>query len=173
MLPSIYRLHRGQLSGVTRQQLIFMTQNDCILRASGLAALLFATPYSVANPAEARARELQSADCVAALEVKSDKMAKKVRGGQSELRPLLIATLDAGAAFIGHAYLQGERDEAHAQALKDAAMQAQKALSEDALAELQGRCEQEGTRLLAQSDLIGRAVVSMLVQRRLHKLLGD
>jgi hypothetical protein len=86
---------------------------------------------------------------------------------------LLVSTLEAGGAFIGQAYLQGERDEARSQAQLAAALQAQKKLPEADLAARQSSCTLEGTRLLSQTDVIGRFVISRLVQRRLQKLVGD
>jgi hypothetical protein len=118
-------------------------------------------------------RELHSAECVAALEVSTDELARQVKAGRADLRPLLRQRLDAGAAFIGTAYLAGDRDEARAQALLAAALKAQSALPKAELAARQVRCAQEGAKLLADSNFVGRAVVSRLAKKRMKTLLGE
>jgi len=118
-------------------------------------------------------RELHSAECVAALEISTDELARQVQAGRAELRPLLRQRLNAGAAFIGAAYLDGDRDEARAHALLTAALKVQAALSPTELAASQARCAQEGAKLLAASNFIGRAVVSQLAKKRMQKLLGE
>ncbi|MFZ4480569.1 MAG: hypothetical protein ACOYNZ_11840 [Rhodoferax sp.] len=138
-----------------------------------LGALVFTTASAMAESAGPTERELHNASCIAALSVKADDLARRIRAGQPELKPLLMVTLDAGAAFIGNAYLQGDRDEARSQAQLDAALQAQKALSDVDLALRQAGCAKEGERLLSEADLLGRAVISRFSQRRLQKLLGD
>lgn len=149
------------------------TPRSAALRASTLLALLCAAPAGLASTPAASERALHTAECVAALDVKSLELAKQVKAGKPELEAPLTATLEAGAAFIGHAYLQGDRDEARSQALLSAALEAQKLLPEAELAARQASCTQEGARLLSQADVIGRFVVSRLVQRRMQKLLGD
>ena len=118
-------------------------------------------------------RELHSAECVAALEVSTDELARQVKAGRADLQPLLRQRLDAGAAFIGSAYQDGDRDEARAQALLAAALASQAALPKAELAASQARCAQEGARLLAASNFIVRAVVSRLAERRMKRLLGE
>lgn len=118
-------------------------------------------------------RELHSADCVAALEVSTDELAWQVKAGRADLRPLLRQRLDAGVAFIGTAYLNGDRDEARAQALLAAALKAQAALPKAELAARQVRCAQEGAKLLADSNVVGRAVVARLARQRMKTLLGE
>lgn len=117
-------------------------------------------------------RELQTARCVAALEVNTEDLAAQVKAGRADLRPVLLDRLKFGAAFIGDAYLRGERDEARAKGLLDAALEAQKALPKPELVARQARCAQEGAQLLANADFISRAVVSHLANRRMKKLLG-
>ena len=135
--------------------------------------LLFAAGTAIAGSDAPSERELHTSECVAALDVRSEDLARQVKTGQSESRPLLVSTLEAGAAFIGQAYLQGERDEARSQSQLAAALQAQNKLPEADLAARQSSCALEGARLLAQTDVIGRFVISRLVQRRLQKLVGD
>ena len=118
-------------------------------------------------------RELHTAACVAALEISTDELASQVKAGRKDLQPLLRQRLDAGAAFIGTAYLNGDRDEARAQALLAAALKAQTALPKAELAARQARCTQEGAKLLADSNFVGRAVVARLAKKRMQKLLGE
>ncbi len=143
------------------------------VRSGTLATLLLVAHCAMAGAPAATEREQHTAQCIAALDVKSSELARQVKAGQPELQAPLTATLEAGAAFIGHAYLQGDRDEARSQALLNAALESQKALAEAELAARQANCAQEGARLLSQTDVIGRFVLSRLVQRRLQKLLGD
>jgi len=139
-----------------------------------LLALCSSTALAVAaQTAEPTARDLHTFACVAALEVKANDLAGQIKAGQKDLQPLLLTTLNAGAAFIGHAYLQGDRDEERAQNLKDAALQAHKLLPANELAALQSGCAQEGGKLLAEADFIGRFVVTRLAQRQMKKLIGD
>jgi hypothetical protein len=135
--------------------------------------LLFAARMAIASSDAPTERELHTSECVAALDVRSEELARQAKAGQSESRALLVSTLEAGGAFIGQAYLQGERDEARSQSQLAAALQAQKKLPEADLAARQTSCLLEGTRLLSQTDVIGRFVISRLVQRRLQKLVGD
>jgi hypothetical protein len=120
--------------------------------------LLFAARMALASTDAPTERELHTSECVAALDVRSEELARQLKAGQTESRPLLVSTLEAGGAFIGQAYLQGERDEAR---------------SQSDLAARQTSCALEGARLLSQTDVIGRFVISRLVQRRLQKLVGD
>ena len=143
------------------------------LRSAMITAFLFAAQATMAFATAPSALDLHSVECIAALEVKADELAMQVKAGHTELRASLLATLDAGAAFIGNAYLQGDRDEGRLQTLLDVALQTQKALSDADLATRQATCTQEGTRLLAEANFIGRAVVSRLVERRIQKVLGN
>lgn len=143
------------------------------VRTGTLAVLLLSAHFALAGTPVATERAQHTADCVAALDVKSSELARQVKAGQTESQASLQATLEAGAAFIGQAYLQGDRDEARSQALLSAALETQKLLPEAELAARQAACAQEGAHLLSQTDVIGRFVISRLVQRRTQKLLGD
>jgi len=66
---------------------------------------------------------------------------------------------------------QGERDEARAKGLLNSALEAQKALPARKLSARQSECAMEGARLLAKADVLGRAVVSHLAERRMKRLL--
>ena len=143
------------------------------LRNAMIPAFLFAAQAAMAFATAPSALDLHTIQCIAALEVKADELAMQVKAGHPQLRASLLATLDAGAAFIGNAYLQGDRDEGRLQTLLNVALQAQKALSDADLATRQATCTQEGARLLAEANFVGRAVVSRLVERRIQKVLGN
>ncbi len=151
-----------------------MTDRSEPRRAGLLLALcLAAVSASAADIAEPSVRELHTADCIAALELKSEDLARQVKAGQTEQRPVLQTALDAAAAFIGQAYLQGDRDQDRLENLKNSALQAQKTLSPTELATRQANCAQEGARLLSQADVLSRFVISRLAARQMKKLVGD
>lgn len=143
------------------------------LRSGLVAALLTSSAYVVAAMGTGGEREWRTAECVAALDARADELVRQLKAGSTEARSTLIATLNAGAAFIGQAYLQGERDEARSQAQLGAAKEAQKSLSTQELSERQASCALEGTRLLAETNGLGRFVIARLVDRRMQKLMGE
>lgn len=122
-------------------------------------------------PDEATGSARHTAECVAALKVSTEDLAVQVKAGHEDLRSTLLARLEQGAAFLGNAYLEGNRDEAQARALLATAVDAQKTLSANALAARQDACSQEGGQLLAQASGFSRAVVSQVARRRMNKLL--
>ena len=132
---------------------------------------VFTLPAAAA-PAAPSEHELHTSACVAALDVNTEALAQQVKAGREELRPLLLGRLKSGAAFIGAAYLQGERDEARSQALLKDAREAQKSLPESELAARQLACAEEGMRLYADANFIERQVVTMFAEKRLNRLLG-
>jgi hypothetical protein len=101
------------------------------------------------------------------------KLAEQVKGGHDEMRPLLLARLKSGAAFVGAAYLAGDRDEGRSHALLDSALAAQKALPESELAARQAACNDEGASLLARTNGLEREVVSRVAEKRMSRLLSD
>jgi hypothetical protein len=131
---------------------------------------MFALPTAAAaaGPTE---RELHTAQCVAALDANTGELAVQVKAGNVELQPLLLNRLQYGAAFIGESYLGGERDEARAKALLNAALEAQQALPAPELAARVTTCAQEGAQLLARADVVSRAIVARVAQKRMRKLL--
>ncbi len=144
--------------------------------ASALRLLALLGCAGLAAAADDRApseRELHAAHCVATLETHSEDLADKVRAGRADLQPLLLERLESGAAFVGDAYMRGERDEARSKALKNAAHETQQSWSEAERETRQSACAVEGARLLAKANVLGRAVVSKLARNRLKKLLGN
>lgn len=137
------------------------------------AVVCFLALPSMAAAPVPTARELHTSECVAALEVSTDELAKQVKAGHQELRPVLASRLEFGAAFIGDSYLRGERDEARSQALLASALEAQKTLSASELLSRQDLCAGEGRQLLSDSNVVSRAVVSNLAKKRMSKLLSS
>jgi hypothetical protein len=137
----------------------------CLLGLLPLACL--------AGPAAPTDRELHLASCVAALEANTDALVKQVKAGREDLRPLLQERLQDGVAFIGTAYLHGERDKARAQALLTDAREAQKALPAEELSARQDACAAEGSKLLSGANVIERLVVWRLTGNRMKKLLAE
>jgi hypothetical protein len=144
-------------------------------RATGaaLAVVLLLGPIMGAAAAEAAPTldELHAAECVAALEARAETLAAQVRAGQPELKPQLLVQLEYGAAFIGRAYLKGERDEARSQSLLDAARARQHALPDADLHRRQALCADEASHLLASTNGFGRVVVARVAERRMNRML--
>ena len=139
-----------------------------------LIAGFLAAVCGVANaapPGAASARELHAAQCVAALQVSTEALARQAKAGNDAVRPVLRRRLEAGTAFVGDAYLHGTTDEARARALADNALEAQKALGAAKLAERQAACEAEGTALIANSNTLERSIVKQMAKKRMEKLL--
>jgi len=116
---------------------------------------------------------MHTARCVAALDLSTRQLAEKVKGGQDELRPLLLVRLKSGAALVGAVYLAGDRDEGRSHALLDSALAAQKALPDWELAARQAACADEGTSLLARTNALEREVVNRVAARRMTRLLSE
>lgn len=119
----------------------------------------------------ASARELHAAQCVAALQVSTEALARQAKAGNDSVRSQLRNRLEAGTAFVGDAYLHGTTDEARARALANDALEAQKALGAAKLAERQAACEAEGARLIANSNALERTIVKRMARKRMEKLL--
>lgn len=128
-------------------------------------------PTAGRGAAQVPPREWASAQCVAALDLQTETLAAQVKAGRADLRGLLKARLKAGAAFIGQAWLDGQRDEGRSQALLKQAQEAQRSLPAPELATRQNRCAAEGDKLLADANPLSRAVVSRLADKRMKKLL--
>ena len=110
--------------------------------------VLAVSSHVIANAApDARtSRARHSADCVAALRADTDSLAKHVKAGRQELEPVLLAHLEQGAAFIGDAYLNGNRGEKESKAMLEAAAETQKSLPPQELSALQLGLSQGGRR---------------------------
>ncbi len=99
-------------------------------------------------------------------------MAARVKSGDESMRGLLQSRLESGTAIVGDIFLHDGTDEARARALAAEALEAQKRLSTAQLAARQGACAEEGTKLLAASNALERAIVQRQARRRMLKLLA-
>jgi hypothetical protein len=136
-----------------------------------LAALSPAQAQPAAEPAPSP-RDLHAAECVAALEVNTQDLAKQVKSGSESSRQLLQDRLIAGTAFVGDTYLHGNADEKQARALANQALEAQKRLSAAELTARQLACATEGAKLYDESNGLEKAVVKRLAKKRMDKLLA-
>jgi len=137
-----------------------------------LAGLPLARAQPAAEPAPLP-RDLHAAECVAALEVNTQDLAKQVKAGNDNPRQLLQNRLIAGTAFVGDTYLHGNADEKQARALANQALEAQKHLPATELTARQLACATEGAKLYDDSNGLEKAVVKRLAMKRMDKLLAD
>ena len=136
------------------------------------AAVLLFSQRAHAEPVDVPSvRELHAAQCVAALQVDTERLAVEVKSGRAESRTVLMSRLESGIAFIGDAYLHGTNDEAKVRSLADNALHAQKGLNADELAARQTSCAVEGEKIMASSNGLERAIVRQLAKRRMTKLV--
>ena len=135
-------------------------------------AVLCVAAAALAHAAEPSPRDLHAAECVAALEVNTHDLAKRVKSGDEAARGLLLDRLISGTAFVGDTYLHGSADEQQARALANQALEAQKRLPPAELAARQLACATEGARLYDDSNALERAVVKRLAKKRLDKLVA-
>jgi hypothetical protein len=112
----------------------------------------------------------RAAACVAALKVRADALALRLRAGDAKVQPELTKLLEHGYAFIGDAYLNGHRDEKAAKARLKAAQDAQAALSEAQLAERQAGCQTEASKMLANTAAFNRMLIANAARARIDKL---
>ncbi len=143
------------------------------MRPNLLAALLAvaSTTASAQTPDGPTPRELHAAQCVAALEVEAEALARDVKSGDEAARPRLQSRIESGTAFVGDSYLNGLTDEHRARALASDALEAQKRLTDAQLAARQEACATEGRKLLDAGNPLQQAVVKRLARRRMEKLL--
>jgi hypothetical protein len=139
--------------------------------AAGLSVV--AVMARAAPEAAPTSRDLHAAQCVAAIEVRTESLASQVKAGQEEARALLLSMLESGTAFVGDTYLHGDSDETRARALANDALESQKSLTDPQLLARQNLCADEGARILAASNGLERAVVKRLAKKRMDRLLGN
>jgi len=142
------------------------------MKTLAITLLCTASLAQAAPDAEPSPRDLHAAECVAALEVNTEDLAKQVKSGKEASRPLLQARLIAGTAFVGDTYLHGNSDEKQARALANQALEAQKSLPPAELAARQLACAKEGTALYDDSNGLEKAVVKRLAKKRMEKMLS-
>lgn len=139
----------------------------------GLCACAWLGARAQTPDAPPSARESHAAECVAALEVNTESLARSVKAGNETARPVLQARLESGTAFVGDSYLHGTTDETRARALATKALDAQKSLTDAQLFARQEACAAEGTKLFEASGPLEQAIVRRLARRRQDRLLAD
>lgn len=120
-------------------------------------------------PARTAPTAEHAAECVAALQVEAERLAKLFRDGNADVERELVHRVEQGFAFIGAAYKLG-LPEGEADRLLKAAQKAQTGLPASELAARQATCASEGTELLKKANVLERAFVSGAAQRRVDKL---
>lgn len=128
-----------------------------------LVALGFAT-VATANPVIG-----QAASCVAALKVRAEPLAQRLRAGDASAEAPLLPIVTASFAFIGTAYKQGLRKK-EADEMLQAAERAQATMPPADLAKLQDACQAQGQQLYAKANYFERQFVSRAVSNRIDKL---
>jgi hypothetical protein len=140
------------------------------MRSSSLRVLVAAAAAVVVSlPARADPTIAHGADCVAALKVRAEPLAERLRQGDTSAEAPLLPIVRASFAFIGNAYKQGLRNP-KADEMMDAAEKAQAQIPPAELARLQDACQAEGTQLLAQASVFEQLFVNHAVQKRIDRL---
>jgi hypothetical protein len=128
----------------------------CALLAGGLA-------LAQAEPSPDR-----SASCVAALKVRAEPLAQRLRQGDAAVEAELLPVVTDSFAFIGSSYKQGIESGKATEMMKAAeARQAQLPPAE--LAKIQDGCQLEGKQLLAQASAFERMFINRAARNRIDK----
>ena len=129
-----------------------------------VAALSIAVPSAHAEPTPE-----QSAYCVAALKVRAEPLAQRVRRGDPAAEEQLLPIVTDSFAFIGSSYKQGV-DSAKANELLAAAERAQTQLPRAELAKIQDACQAQGRQLFSHANVFERAFVARAARNRIERL---
>jgi hypothetical protein len=128
------------------------------------------TALSIAVPsAHAEPTPEQSAYCVAALKVRAEPLAQRVRRGDPAAEEQLLPIVTDSFAFIGSSYKQGV-DSAKANELLAAAEKAQTQLPRAELAKIQDACQAQGRQLFSHANVFERAFVARAARNRIERL---
>ncbi|HEX6704313.1 MAG TPA: hypothetical protein VF169_06090 [Albitalea sp.] len=133
-------------------------------RAAVLALSLSALAAFAAEPTPAH-----SADCVAALKLRAEPLAVRVRRGDAAAEAQLVPIATASFAFIGTVYKQGLRQPQADEMLRNAEKGLGK-LTPAELVKLQDACQAEGDQLMKQANFIERLIVQRAVRNRIERL---
>lgn len=144
-----------------------------LLTASVLSLLLAAGPARAQEGDDAArlAAHRHASACVAVLKREALLLAHRYKAGHTETRPEIVKLTEHGFAFIGTAYKSGLR-KAQADQLLEEAEKDQKNASPDALRQLLGECQTEGTKLLREANFIERGLVGNRAAARVDKMLA-
>jgi hypothetical protein len=139
--------------------------------ASWLLAILSLTMAHATEPAASPEQALNEhrAACVAALTAQAEPLAKRLKAGDDSAQSELLRLTESGFALIGAAYRDGLR-KPEADQLLDAAKKAQKALPAAELGKLQVACQAEGVKVLADSNMLERFLVTSAASRRVNRI---
>jgi len=129
-----------------------------------VAALSIAVPSAHAEPTPE-----QSAYCVAALKVRAEPLAQRVRRGDPAAEEQLLPIVTDSFAFIGSSYKQGV-DSAKANEMLAAAEKAQTQLPRAELAKIQDACQAQGRQLFSHANVFERAFVARAARNRIERL---
>jgi len=111
----------------------------------------------------------QSAYCVAALKVRAEPLAQRVRQGDEAAEAQLLPVVTDSFAFIGNSYKQGV-DSARANELLAAAEKSQAGLPPAELAKIQDACQAQGRQLFSHANVFERAFVARAARNRIDRL---
>ena len=109
--------------------------------------------------------------CAAVLKRDVLGMRARFQGGEHQLRAQMLQLTEQSFAFIGTAYKRGLRNP-RADQLLDEAEAAQQRQSPAALRRLSSECQAEGGRLMAEANVIERALVRNRARARLQQWLA-
>ena len=124
---------------------------------------------SIAVPSAHEPTPEQSAYCVAALKVRAEPLAQRVRRGDPAAEEQLLPIVTDSFAFIGSSYKQGV-DSAKANEMLAAAEKAQTQLPRAELAKIQDACQAQGRQLFSHANVFERAFVARAARNRIERL---
>jgi hypothetical protein len=110
----------------------------------------------------------RAASCVAALKVRAEPLAQRLRQGDAAVEAELLPVVTDSFAFIGSSYKQGI-ESAKATEMMKAAEARQAQLPPAELAKIQDGCQVEGRQLLAQASAVERMFVNRAARNRIEK----
>jgi hypothetical protein len=131
--------------------------------------LVFLTSVLAASAAQADPAPPRAAACVAALKLRAEPLAERLRQGDGAAEVPLKPIVTASFAFIGTAYKQGVR-QPEADALVQEAEKAQAKLPAGELQRLQDQCQSQGQQLFSNASYFERQFVAHKVQSRIERL---
>lgn len=126
------------------------------------------TSWATASPAQ---REVSL--CAAALDDQARALARQAGDGDATARNRLREVLRAGAAWLGRAWRDGERDEEQAHAWMDEAREQLHGWSAARQASHGATCLREGQALWNAASGLERMLLGRVVERRQQRLLGS
>jgi hypothetical protein len=133
---------------------------------AGPAAATAPTSWATATPAQ---REVSL--CAAALDDQARALARQAGDGDTAAEGRLRLVLRAGAAWLGRAWRDGERDEDQAHALMDEAREHLHTWSATRQSSHGTACLRDGQALWNAASSLERLLLGRVVERRQQRLL--